>query len=80
MAKLWRKLAKKEPVTGKRNGRMIKQMMWMQEYAGRTTSTTTPLISALIARAEFDPLPLTKKQIAANEAAAKLVEVSNEAQ
>lgn len=65
--KLWRKLAKKELQEDgsiKRTGRYIKHANFMHEHMFKTMKYAPPLLSALIKRAGFDPLPLTKAQAA----------------
>jgi hypothetical protein len=78
--KLWRKLAKKDPITGQRNGRNIKHMMWMQLQMHSKVKLTSTLFNQLVTQAKFPAPLLSKKQLAAQEAAANSVEVSNEAQ
>ena len=59
--KLWRKLAKKEPVTGKRNGREICYQLRMSEQMSKLSAKTTPLLESLFKRAGVT-YTLTKKQ------------------
>ena len=49
--KLWRKIAKKDPVTGKRNGRQIRYQGFMSEQILKLQPRTYPLLDALIERA-----------------------------
>lgn len=49
--KLWRKQAKKDPVTGKRNGRQIRYEGYMSEQILKLQPRTYPLLDALIEKA-----------------------------
>jgi predicted transcriptional regulator len=49
--KLWRKIAKKDPVTGKRNGRQIRYEGFVSEQVLKLQPRTYPLLDALIERA-----------------------------
>lgn len=59
--KLWRKLAKKDPVSGTRNGRSIAYQLRMGETMGKTQAKTYPFLDALLKKAGISYV-LTKKQ------------------
>lgn len=59
--KLWRKLAKKDPVTGTRNGRSIAYKMRMSEQYAKLQPRTTDLLDALFHRAGLKFI-MTKKE------------------
>ena len=48
--KLWRKQAKKNPVTGQRNGRQIRYQGFMSEQILKLQPRTYPLLDALFER------------------------------
>lgn len=59
--KLWRKLAKKDPVTGKRDGREIAYQLRMSEMTSKYQTKTFPLLDALIQKAGIKFI-MTKKE------------------
>lgn len=59
--KLWRKLATKEPITGKRNGRDIAHQLRVNEMVGKMQPKTYPLLDALIQKAGIKFI-MTKKE------------------
>lgn len=65
--KLWRKLAKKDPVTGKRDGRDIAYQLRMSEIMGKTQPKTYPLLEALFKKMGLRYV-LTAKQVEALKA------------
>ena len=71
--KLWRKLAKKDPVTGVRNGRQIAYQMRMSEVMFKQSKKSYPLLDALFEKSG-QTYVLTKKQ---QEALKQMVENAN---
>ena len=59
--KLWRKLAKKEPITGKRDGRDIANQLRMNEAMAKYQVKSYPLLDALIKKAGIKFI-MTKKE------------------
>ena len=67
MAKLWRKMGRKEVQddgTTVRTGRTIKQSFQMQEYVLRKARKSTTLLDSLFTRAHLNEVPRTKAEIA----------------
>lgn len=59
--KLWRKLAKKDPMTGKRDGREIAYQLRMSEMVSKHQTKTYPLLDALIKNSGIKFI-MTKKE------------------
>jgi hypothetical protein len=59
--KLWRKLAKKDPETGRRNGRDIAYQMRMSEVFSKQMKRSYPLLDALLEKSG-QTYVLTNKQ------------------
>lgn len=66
--KLWRRKAKKDPVTGKRNGRQIRYEGFIGEQMMKSQPRTYPLLDALIQKAGL-------KFVMSNKEEAKLKEM-----
>ena len=60
--KLWRKQAKKDPVTGKRNGRQIRYQSFVSEQVLKMQPKSYPLLDALIEKSGITFVMSKKEQ------------------
>jgi predicted transcriptional regulator len=60
--KLWRKQAKKDPVTGKRNGRQIRYEGYISEQVLKYQPKSYPLLDALIQKSGITFVMSKKEQ------------------
>ena len=74
--KLWRKLAKKDPDTGRRNGRDIAYQLRMSDMMSKQSKKSYPLLEALFKKASMTYI-LTKKQ---QDALKTMIEKQNSTQ
>lgn len=74
--KLWRKLARKDPDTGKRDGREIAYQLRMSDMMSKQSKKTYPLLETLFNKAGMSYV-LTKKQ---QDALKDMIEKQNSTQ
>lgn len=76
--KLWRKQAKKDPVTGQRNGRQIRQQQYISEQMFKNLKLSYPLLDALIERSGITFVMSKKEQAMLKQMIEKEQEQANE--